>query len=390
VHIASRRGWLTTAGTFLIWQHDFFGPKERPRCDAPRREAAAAAAAAAAGQGGGALSRGLPSCGRRNHGLALLNIGLTYLRSSPGGGVFAVINGTWARFLSKLGEPPARPAHLHGSVDSQQLIDQPFMRAVLNELAVADRTFSPHKRGGEWAVVPGDAAPVYAAGSGSCALGGARACEQVAEERRKTAFLSQTVQPRPAAGASRAPVAERVALAPDWLFGRGCLTHIGNPQALLQRAASPRTQTPSCAATPTAPGRSTLAPGPAAGLLVATHFVYSMALKRKRAFRAFGWDLADTRNRTADGRGCFGRSDHGILFGHTFFDQTADTKSILCALPASDAAPGCPCCAGLGTLKGQRTAGQDFTLRTTAGRRFGNRDLFNQLEGCADYQAFWD
>ena len=39
------------------------------------------------------------------------------------------------------------------------------------------------------------------------------------------------------------------------------------------------------------------APGPAAGFLVATHFVYSMALKRKRTFRAFAWDDAHGANR---------------------------------------------------------------------------------------------
>ncbi|KAL3910055.1 MAG: hypothetical protein SGPRY_009200, partial [Prymnesium sp.] len=78
---------------------------------------------------------------------------------------------------------------------------------------------------------------------------------------------------------------------------------------------------------------SPLAPGPAAGLLVATHFVYSMALKRKRAFSAFGWDLADRRNRSNPGGACFDRSDRGILFGHTFFDQLDQTKSILCSLP---------------------------------------------------------
>ena len=45
---------------------------------------------------------------------ALLNIGLVYLRSEPGGGVFAVINGTWAKFAAQraetaffmLAEPP--------------------------------------------------------------------------------------------------------------------------------------------------------------------------------------------------------------------------------------------------------------------------------------------
>ena len=52
-----------------------------------------------------------------------------------------------------------------------------------------------------------------------------------------------------------------------------------------------------------------------------------MALKRKRAFRAFGWDLADVRNRTTDGAtDCFKRSQLSMLLGHTFFDQTSNTK----------------------------------------------------------------
>ena len=69
-------------------------------------------------------------------------------------------------------------------------------------------------------------------------------------------------------------------------------------------------------------------------MLVATHFVYSMALKRKRAFRAFGWDFGDGRNRstTAAYNGaagsCWKRNDRAILLGHTFFTQTEGTKAV--------------------------------------------------------------
>ena len=115
----------------------------------------------------------------------------------------------------------------------------------------------------------------------------------------------------------------QVALAPDWLFGRGCLTHVREPKALLDRATPGASKEAQCIPPPTQHGRTMLAPGPAAGLLVATHFVYSMALKRKRTFRSFGWDLGDARPRANYTRGsCWGRSNKGILFGHTFFTQT--------------------------------------------------------------------
>ena len=74
--------------------------------------------------------------------------------AKPGGGVFEVINATWGRFLTRLGEAPAKPPHLNGRVDTQQLIDQPFMRNVVNEIAVADRAAVPPKPQGHWSVVP--------------------------------------------------------------------------------------------------------------------------------------------------------------------------------------------------------------------------------------------
>ena len=126
---------------------------------------------------------------------------------------------------------------------------------------------------------------------------------------------------------------ERVALAPDWLFGRGCLTHVRAPENLLA-AAGADAGGASCRAPERTPGLATLAPGPSAGMLVATHFVYSMALKRKRAFRAFGWDFGDGRNRstTAAYNGaagsCWKRNDRAILLGHTFFTQTEGTKAV--------------------------------------------------------------
>ena len=164
------------------------------------------------------------SCGVQERGSALLNIGLVYLRSSPGGGVFGVINGTWARFLQRLSEAPLRPPHLHGKVETQALIDQPFMREVVHELALPDRAATPPKPAQSWSVVPGSAAALYPPGAG-CALRNAAACAAVARQRAASAFLVQLVRPAmPVNRGASPPREERIALAPDWLFGRGCLT----------------------------------------------------------------------------------------------------------------------------------------------------------------------
>ena len=362
----------------MVVQHDFFGARERPRCDTRTPSTAVAA------------SDPLPACGFRNPGLALLNIGLVYLRSTPGGGVFSVINSTWARFLDRLSGPPSKPPHLHGGVDSQALIDQPFMRSVVNDLAVADKRFHPPKRRPDhWAIIPGSAlGEAYVAGS-KCALGSSSLCERVAAERQRTAFLVQTVRPAAWPPSSVAKREEYVALAPDWLFGRGCLTHVRAPLELLRSAGAQPVSEGGCRAPPAEAAHVPLAPGPAAGLLVATHFVYSMALKRKRAFRAFGWDLADGRNRTAEPLAtCFGRAKRAMLLGHTFFDQTAKTKSVLCAMPSSEDEPGCTCCAGLPAMAGRPPRGYRF--ESTGGYAFNSPGHFASLEGCNDYQLFWD
>ena len=215
----------------------------------------------------------------------------------------------------------------------------------------------------------------------------------MAAERARTAFLGQLVRPRRAAhAAAAAPRAERVALAPDWLFGRGCLSHVRDPRGLLALAAPKEEARTQCALPPTGARQAMPAPGPAGGLLVATHFVYSMALKRKRTFRAFGWDAAGARNRTGGGGGaggCWRRSPKGMLFGHTFFAQLASTRSVLCAMPAGNG-PECACCAPIGSLAAlERSRGS--WLETTSGHREGTRQrMASKLEGCGDYQLFWD
>eukprot|EP00966_Prymnesium_polylepis_P025185 580902-Prymnesium_polylepis.1 len=47
------------------------------------------------------------------------------------------------------------------------------------------------------------------------------------------------------AGVRAGPV-ERIALAPDWLFGRGCLTHVRKPLAVLRVAAPGAARATTC------------------------------------------------------------------------------------------------------------------------------------------------
>ena len=347
----------------------------------------------------------IASCGV-HRGTALLNIGLVYVRAPApgggGGGALAVINGTWSRFLDQLSRRP----HQTGALSAQpqhveSLIDQPLMRAVVSELSVPERasdapTDSPHVRGlnkprHQWTVVPGSGEEVYAgAGHGlsaACALGAPRACARVAAERARTPFLAQLVAPRTGR-------AERIALAPDWFFGRGCLVTVRSPLELLRHVSPgrPPDQT-QCMLPPSGGRRVPPAPGPAAGMLVATHFVYSMALKRQRAFRAFGWDVADARNRTSyePGEGCWRRSAKAVLFSHTFFAQTTEAKAVLCAMPGSDL-PACSCCVELRSLGDAGSTRNRLEMESTSGHvmRWNHQRATKLVQGCTDYQAFWD
>jgi hypothetical protein len=373
----------------MVVQQDFGGPLGgRPRCERVLVPLHAAAPSLSSTD-----PAPIGSCGK-HHGTALLNIGLVYVRAAPpsagsnggGGGVLAVINGTSQRFLAQLntartGASPAQPQHV------ESLIDQPLMREVVSSLSVAEP--AARKSARAWMVVPGSAAPVYAASA--CALRDTRACQAVASQRARTAFLAQLVQPHRGRGR-----AERIALAPDWLFGRGCLLHVRQPMALLQATSTAYANT-QCELPPVGPRRAMPAPGPAVGVLVATHFVYSMALKRKRSFKAFGWDAADGRNRTRypTGMACWRRARKGILFGHTFFAQT-DAKAVLCAMPSGDE-PECACCATLKNLEPAATSGlqggtDGHSMMTTGGHaeRWMASRATKLQEGCQDYQMFWD
>mmetsp|Transcript_26202 Transcript_26202/g.72171 ORF Transcript_26202/g.72171 Transcript_26202/m.72171 type:complete len:372 (+) Transcript_26202:328-1443(+) len=370
----------------MVVQQDFaamLDQNTRPACEQPSHRAE-----------GSAVAPGMLTCGVRKRHLALLNIGLVYLRSSPGGGVYSVINETWAHFLRKLSGPVSKPKHLGGKPDSQALIDQPFMRRVVNELAVEDARSHPPKKAVEWSVIDGGSAAHYAVGS-TCILSSQSSCEGVHAQRNRTAFLAQLVKPRlrPLSRDALAGRAERIALAPDWLFGRGCLTHVRRPMALLQ-AALPKHEWRDAQRSACVPGAVQPAPGAAGGILVATHFVYSKALKRKRAFRAFGWDLGDSRNRSDLGS-CWSRSDEAMLFGHTFFKQM-DTKTVLCAMPTEDA-PACSCCHDLPSLLmlesslGTAAATPDAArLESSSKQAIRMHGHFAAMEGCNDYQRFWD
>jgi hypothetical protein len=129
----------------------------------------------------------------------------------------------------------------------QALIDQQLMRDTVSALSVPlpDRS----KPRDKWLVVAGDKHPTfYAAGTHKCTLAGMLrpVCKKQYKERAKAAHLVQYVAPPPdptSIGPSVAR-AERIALAPDWLFGRGCLTHVRSPRVLLEKATPGRAARP--------------------------------------------------------------------------------------------------------------------------------------------------
>ena len=73
----------------------------------------------------------------------------------------------------------------------QALIDQPLMRNLADELAVAEPALG--KRDRRWVAMSGGGAPIYAEAD-TCALQERAACAAVAAERAKTAFVVQAVR----------------------------------------------------------------------------------------------------------------------------------------------------------------------------------------------------
>ena len=67
------------------------------------------------------------------------------------------------------------------------------------------------------------------------------------------------------------------------------------------------------------------------------------------------------------------------------------SHQVMCALPkgGDTAAPECSCCAGLPSLSKLRPRAAGFSLESTGGGRIGDAPL-RALDGCNDYQLFWD
>ena len=110
-----------------------------------------------------------------------------------------------------------------------------------------------------------------------------------------------------------------------------------------------------------------------------------MALKRKRTFKAFAWDVNASHRQAYAPGACWKRAERQ-LFGHTSF-ATQTSKSVLCALPpptrpSARAAP-LPPAADL------MTAGSTLQLETTGGRS-GARGIRNlkTLEGAPTTKCF--
>ena len=83
------------------------------------------------------------------------------------------------------------------------------------------------------------------------------------------------------------------------------------------------------------------------------------------------------------------RARKGILFGHTYLAQSSSpSKSVLCALPAAAERAECACCAGMPSLASLEERAVLHT-ETTAGLSSRTREIA-RLEGCDDYQLFWD
>ena len=61
-------------------------------------------------------------------------------------------------------------------------------------------------------------------------------------------------------------------------------------------------------------------------------------------------------------------------------------------LETTGGAPACTCCAGLGTMQkaADKRGGGGYRLESTSGYAFNSPTHFQSLEGCNDYQLFWD
>ena len=226
-----------------------------------------------------------------------LNIGIVFFRARSLAAL-TIVDATWRAIDSKL-------RGVRGRAHRDELIDQVVMRRVIDQRA----------RQKAWDVVPG--------------------------ERwfgRPTPFLTRAWDEH-----------QRVALAPDWLFGRGCLT-----QARDVHAGAPRSS-------------SLLAE------LVGVHFVYAASVKRLRFFDAVGWTSPNRSYPACSMRHRF--EGHTLLMSHTFADESPTPTTLACGIGA--------CCATIGRIESAR-------FETTDGVPTSHPDHAQQLEGCNDYQLFFD
>ena len=69
---------------------------------------------------------------------------------------------------------------------------------------------------------------------------------------------------------------------------------------------------------------------------------------------------------------------------------TYQAKSVLCAMPSGQESE-CACCAGMPSLKEMQSKGsRSLELETTSGSKLRSPKHMAMLEGCSDYQSFWD
>ena len=310
----------------MVVQHDFFGPGDRP----PRPLSS--------------TSRAVP----RGSGRDSMNVGLLFLRGGRSNAATDVLAESVADFETLLA------SNRSGRRDVGELIDQRLIRAAFM------RAFSR-----DWTAAATDAASIYGPRN-PCSHQGR--CEQVVTARSRSAFLWNAVR------------SARVALAPDWMFGRGCVTRTRVGASFLERrmrqldgvndggrlridATGRATKRKNARRVSNESVRSMWS------FVVATHFVYSKAQKRLDAFDALGWSKGGGVWRPSDR--CRPAASQALVVGHTLFGLGGfDLKTTVCVSSQEDDRK---CCRAMPAV----------FQRSRVSR-------LRHVEGCSDYQELWD